>query len=179
MQSLSDRQFGTSPGAARVGALRVARELDLFRVLELQCDLEVHANVLEHFLPYLFAPALATSGIAVSAAGDRLPNSAGPEPNAIEALAAVHDNTHDFAVVIPFKCLSNGSQDHSKPEVVDATLALLSSVGPLAAVLVLRVFPLRAHSLLEEVVVGFDGQFGGLGYVVLERKWSVSIEKAF
>lgn len=36
--------------------------------------------------------------------------------------------------------------------------------------LVLGVFPFGADALFEEVVVGFEGQFGGGGYVVLMIK---------
>jgi len=55
-----------------------------------------------------------------------------------------------------------------QPEFVDGDGALLfEAVGPFAAVLVLRVFPFGSYAFFEEVVVGFQGQFGGWSDVVL------------
>lgn len=55
-----------------------------------------------------------------------------------------------------------------QPEFVDGDGALLLElVRPFAAVLVLRVFPFGTHAALEEVVVGFEGEFGGRGDVIL------------
>ena len=55
-----------------------------------------------------------------------------------------------------------------EPELVDGGRALVFElVGPLTAVFILRVFPFGADALFEEVVVGFEGEFGGGGYVVL------------
>ena len=50
---------------------------------------------------------------------------------------------------------------------MDAAL-VAEGVGPLAAVLVLGVFPLGADVLLEEVVVGLEGQLRDRGNIVLE-----------
>jgi hypothetical protein len=56
-----------------------------------------------------------------------------------------------------------------QPQVIDGDRALvLELVRPLAAVLVLRVLPLRSYALLEEVVVGLEAQFGGRRDIVLD-----------
>ena len=55
-----------------------------------------------------------------------------------------------------------------EPEVVDGNVALLLElVGPLSAVLVLDILPFGADAGFEEVVVGFEGEFGGGCDVVL------------
>jgi len=55
-----------------------------------------------------------------------------------------------------------------QPQVVDVDgLLVLELVGPLAAVLVLRVLPLGANLVLEEMVVGLDSKVGGRSDVVL------------
>ena len=56
-----------------------------------------------------------------------------------------------------------------KPKVIDwHALAVLGCVCPLATVLVLRVFPLGADAVLEEMVVGLGGELGRGSDVVLE-----------
>lgn len=56
-----------------------------------------------------------------------------------------------------------------QPELVDRGSALVPElIGPLAAVLVLRVFPLGTDPFLEEMVIGFQGELGGRGDVVLD-----------
>lgn len=55
-----------------------------------------------------------------------------------------------------------------QPQFVDVdALLVFELVGPLAAVLVLVVFPFRPDAALEEVVVGFQGELGAGGDVVL------------
>lgn len=45
-----------------------------------------------------------------------------------------------------------------QPELVDRGSALVSElIGPLAAVLVLGVFPFGTDAFLEEMVIGFEG----------------------
>lgn len=63
-----------------------------------------------------------------------------------------------------------------KPELVDGDLTLVFElVGPFPAVLVLCVFPFGPDAFLEEVVVGFEAEFGGWCDVVLnERESEVS-----
>ena len=55
-----------------------------------------------------------------------------------------------------------------KPELVDGRgFLVFELVRPFAAVFVLRVFPLRADALLEEMVIGLEGEFGDGCDVVL------------
>lgn len=55
-----------------------------------------------------------------------------------------------------------------QPEFVDRGGSLVFElVGPFAAVFVLRVFPFGADAAFEEVIVRFQGEFGGWGDVVL------------
>ena len=63
-----------------------------------------------------------------------------------------------------------------QPEVVDGGRFALEAVGPFAAVFVLGVFPFGADAFLEEVVIGFEGEFGDGGDVVL---WDVDFSKDF
>jgi hypothetical protein len=56
-----------------------------------------------------------------------------------------------------------------QPQLVDRDgLLLLERVRPLSTVLVLPVLPLGSYALLEEVIVGLEGQFRDRGNVVLE-----------
>lgn len=56
-----------------------------------------------------------------------------------------------------------------QPEVVDRGSALVSElIGPLAAVLVLRVFPFGTDTFLEEMIIGFKSQFGCRRDVILD-----------
>jgi hypothetical protein len=55
-----------------------------------------------------------------------------------------------------------------QPERVDVDgLLVLELERPLAAVLVLRIFPLGPYTLLEEMVVGLERKIRGRGDVVL------------
>ena len=59
-----------------------------------------------------------------------------------------------------------------EPQLVDGDISLLLElVGPFSTVLVLLILPFRADAFFEEMVVGFEGEFGGGSDVVLE--WSV------
>lgn len=61
-----------------------------------------------------------------------------------------------------------------EPQRVDVDeLLLLELESPLAAVLVLRVFPFGPDAGFEEVVVGLEAQFRGRSDVVLGRWLSV------
>ena len=56
-----------------------------------------------------------------------------------------------------------------EPELINWDVALLLElVGPLSTVLVLLILPFRSNAFLEEVVVGFEGEFGGGSNVVLQ-----------
>lgn len=57
-----------------------------------------------------------------------------------------------------------------EPQLVYRDVALLLElVGPLSTVLVLLIFPLGADAFFEEVIIGFEGEFGGGSDVVLQR----------
>lgn len=152
------------PSAAAVRTVRMARELHHIRLLQSKHVLEPPANSLKNLLALRrCASALVT--------GDALANGACPQTDTVEALAHVHDHTHDFVVVVAFEGLADGGQLCMQPKIVNGNRALvLELVGPLATVLVLRVFPLRSYALLEEVVVGLEAQFGGRRDVVLDRE---------
>lgn len=163
-----DRSVGLN-GVLRLGAsaaavctVRVARELHHIRLLQPKHVFEPPANSLENLL------ALRRCASAL-VAGDALAHGACPQTDTVEALAHVHDHTHDLVVVVALEGLADGSQLCVQPEIVNRDRALvLELVGPLATVLVLRVFPFRSYALLEEVVVGLEAKFGGGGDVVLE-----------
>lgn len=153
----SDDELGLGPGAARVGAVRVAREFDLIRVFQAEGLLEALSNLKQDLLALIEAPALATGVVAVTAAVERLADGAGPKTNAVEALADVDDDSHDLAVAVILQGLANSSKHDVQPEGVNVDELLVAErERPLATVLVLRVFPLGADALLEEVVVGLE-----------------------
>lgn len=142
-------------------AVRVARELHHVSLVQSENILESPADRLQDLLALRRC-----AGVLI--AGNALAHGACPQAHAVEALAHVHHHAHDFVVVVSLECLADGGELCVQPEVVDRDGALvLKLVGPLAAVLVLRVLPLRSYALLEEVVVGFEAQFGGRRDVVL------------
>lgn len=64
-----------------------------------------------------------------------------------------------------------------EPELVDGCGALVFElIGPFAAVFVLGIFPFGANALLEEVVVGFEGELGDGSDVVLEIRSEQSVK---
>jgi hypothetical protein len=158
-----DRVLGLSTGGTGVGRVGVAHEFDGLLVCDLENLLEAVADLHEDSLRLLRgALRLASLGGVGLCAG-----AASPETNTVEGLADVDDDTHDLVVVVILELLANGTEQDVQPDVVIG-LALLEGVGPAATVLVLRVFPLRADTVLEEVVVGLGGELGGRGNVVLE-----------
>jgi hypothetical protein len=156
-------EYSDSDGVLRLGttapAMRtigVARELHHLAIPQPQHLLELLPDPLQHVLPLLRRPSLPARHVAIAAAWHALPNRARPQPDPIEAFAHVHDDTHDFAVVVFLERFANRGEHRVQPELVDGHGALLfEAVGPLAAVLVLRVFPFGSHAFFEEVVVGF------------------------
>jgi hypothetical protein len=158
-----DRVLGFSTGGTGVGRVGMAHELDGLLVCDLEDLLEAVADLHENSLRLLRgALRLASLGGVGLCAG-----AAGPETNTVEGLANVDDDTHDLVVVIILELLANGAEQDMQPDVV-VGLTLLEGVGPATTVLVLRIFPLRADTVLEEVVVGLGGELGGGGDVVLE-----------
>ena len=137
-----DGKLGPGPAAPTIRAVAVAHELDDLALAQHQHVLEALADLLEDILAL--------------AAGGALAGGAGPEADAVEALAQVHHHAHDLVVAVVLELLADGGQEHVQPDLV-VGLALLEGVGPAAAVAVLRVLPLGAHALFEEVVVGLGG----------------------
>jgi hypothetical protein len=85
-----------------------------------------------------------------------LPHRPRPQPDPEERLAHIDHHAHDLVVSIVLERLADGSELRVKPQFVDVDGALVFElVGPLAAVLVLRVFPFGPDGFFEEVVVGF------------------------
>lgn len=130
-------------------------------------------------LPHTLQPLAARlRGIAPCAlALGRIARRARPQAHAPEALADVDHQAHDLLVVLVLELLADARQHHVEPGLVVGFAAAFEGVGPAAAGLVLRVFPFRAHAGLEEVVVGFLGELGGGGDVVLrshERQLDVT-----
>ena len=159
-----DGVLGLGASAAAVCAVRVARELHHVRLVQSENVLESPADRLQDILALRRC-----AGVLI--AWDALAHSACPQAHTVEALAHVHHNTHDFVVIVGLECLADGGELCVQPEVVDRDGALvLELVRPLAAVLVLRVLPLRSYALLEEVVVGLEAQFGGGRDVVLDGR---------
>ena len=134
--------------------VRVARELDDFGLLQAKRLLEPLSDLHERVSTFVRAATFSTRNITIATAGKRLSDTLCPQADTIETLAHVDHDTHHLTVVFVFERFADGSEHHMQPEVVDGdTLLVLELEGPLAAMLVLRVFPLRLDVFLEEVVV--------------------------
>ena len=158
--------FSLGASAATVCAVRMARKLNDIRLLQTQDLLETTSDILQ----YLFT---LCSGASLSAlvAGQTLADGTSPETDTIEPLANINHDTHNLVVVVVFERFANGGELGVQPELVngDGTL-VLEGVGPFTAVFVLLVFPFGADAFFEEVVVGFEAEFGGGSDVVLQIK---------
>lgn len=147
----------------------MTREFDLLSGRQLKDLLEPTSNRQQDTLALLRGAALATRNIAVATAGDALTNGASPDTNTEEALAHIDNDTHHLAVFLLLQSLADSAQHDGEPQTIDVDISLvLVLVGPLAAVLVLRVFPLGANAGLEQVVVGLLGEIGDGRDIVLE-----------
>lgn len=125
-------------------------ELDLLRLRQLQHTLEVASNLQQRIL-----------GVSFS---DR----PCPQTNSEESFAHIDDHAHDFIVTFVLERLTDCGQLSMQPQLIDIhEFLVLERVRPFPAVLVLRIFPLRSHALLEEMVVGFDGQIVAGSDIVL------------
>lgn len=142
----------------------MTHELDRLLVCDLEDLLEAVADLHEDSLRLLRGALGLTllGGVGLGACA------AGPEADTVKGLTDVDDDTHDLVIVVILELLTNGREQDVEPDVV-VGLALLEGVGPAATVLVLRIFPLGADTLLEEVVVGLGSELGRGGDVVL--KW--------
>ncbi len=158
---LLNHELGLDTTAAALGRLGMTRELDLVGFAQLKHLLEATAQSLEHFLPLVEAAALSARYVARRPAWDRLAHGAGPQADAVEALAHVHDDAHDLAVAVllVLERLADGGQHDLQPQVVDGHGALVFELeGPLSAVLILAIFPLRSDAFLEQMIVGLQRQ---------------------
>jgi hypothetical protein len=126
-----------------VRGVGVTRELDGLVLLELESLLESLANLLEAFLALLCCPG---AGCAA--------NGSSPQTDTVESSPHVDNYTHDLIVVLILEVLADSSEHNVEPKCVDVDgLLILELERPLAAVLVLGVFPLGTNAPLEEMVV--------------------------
>lgn len=161
--------LGTRTSTSRMSGVGVAGEFDGLRLRDLKSRLELLANGDDNVLALVGRATLTIVDVRILARGDLFSNSASPDTDAIELATDVDDDAHDLAVFFFLQGLANGSQHDTEPEVIDGdALALLGGVGPLAAMLVLRVLPFWTDALLEEMVVGLDWELAGRSDVVLE-----------
>lgn len=138
-------------------AVSVTGEVDLLGIRQAQGFLESPAYAGQDFLALRRTPSLAACGVAISSSRNALANRPRPQTETVKALANVDNNAHDLSVVVVLESLPDSSQQKVEPEIIDRNaLALLTGVGPLAAVLVLWIFPFRTDALFEEVVIGLD-----------------------
>jgi hypothetical protein len=162
VQRTLDGKLGLRAGAAGMGSVRVARELYRLVLLELEGLLEPLADLEESLLTLLRGPGLALL------AGDGAANCPCPETDTVEASPHVDHDAHDLIVLLVLKVLADGCQHDVQPERIDVDgLLVLELECPFAAVLVLRIFPLRSYALLEQVVVGLERKIRSGGNVVL------------
>lgn len=156
--------------ASGVSTVGVTRELNLLRSWQLEDLLEAASNRQKNFLTLLPAAALTTSNVTLSAAGNALSDGASPHTDTEESLTDVDNNTHDLAIILVLQGLADSAHHNLEPKTVDVDVALvLVLVRPLATMLVLGVLPLRANTLLEQVVVGLEREFGNGSDVVLKK----------
>jgi len=134
--------------------VRVPRELDDFTLLQAKRLLEPLSDLHERVSTFVRAATFSTRNIAITTARERLSDALCPQADTIETLAHVDHDAHDFTVVFVFERFADGSEHYMQPEVVDGdALLVLELECPLAAMLVLGIFPLRLDVFLEEVVV--------------------------
>jgi hypothetical protein len=155
-----DCVLGLRTRAAAVCAIRVTGELDSLSSRKLQDLLELLANVHENLLALLRRSTLTSCNVAISAAGDALADCSSPDTNTVEAFSDVNNYTHKFPVIFILECLANCRKHDMEPEFVDRDAALvLELVRPLPAVLILGILPFWSDAFLEQVVIGFEGEF--------------------
>ena len=148
--------LGLGPALSRMSALGMARKFNNLLVTKFQDLLEVLANL--HQRRFLWSTFPTTGSL-------------GPETDSIEGLADINNDTHDLLILIGLQGLADGSKHNVKPEIIDRnTTLILELICPFTTVLVLSVFPFRANTGLEEVVIGFQTEFGCFGYVILQKR---------
>jgi hypothetical protein len=146
-----DGKLGLCACATGVSSVGVSRELYRLVLLELKSLLEPLADPEESLLALFRSPGLALL------ASNGATNCPCPETDTVEASPNVDHYTHDLVVVLILEVLTDSGEHNVQPERVDVDgLLVLELECPLAAMLVLRVFPLGSYALLEEVVVGLE-----------------------
>ena len=122
----SDDKLRLCPRAATVRAFRMTRELDDFRILELEHLFELHPQTEQDFFALLRGASLATGHVSVAAIRHALANGFGPETHAVEAFAHVDDHAHDFAVIVAvLEGFADGGEHHVEPKFVDGCATLV------------------------------------------------------
>jgi len=128
------------------------RELDRFVVLELQSRLEPLANSMQSLSALLNGSSPGLVGFA---------HGSSPKTDTIESTSDVDDDTHHLVVIFVLQVLSDSCEHDMEPERIDVDrLLVLELERPFATVLVLRIFPLGANTLLEEMIVGLERKIG-------------------
>lgn len=95
-----------------MGAIGVTGELDDIRLLKTEDVLEPPTDRLQYLL--------ALCGRASSlVTGDAFAHGASPQTDTVEALAHVHDHTHNLVVAVALEGLADGGQLCVQPQVVD------------------------------------------------------------
>lgn len=164
---LSDRDLRLRPRAPRMRTIRMPRKLHTLAILQHQHLLQLAPNLLQNALALLRASPLPARNVPFPTAIHALAHRLRPQPDAVEAAADVDHHAHHFAVAVALERLPDSGEHDVQPEVVDRGGFAFEAVGPFAAVFVLGVFPFGADAFLEEVVVGFEAEFGDGGDVVL------------
>ena len=149
--------LGLGSRATGVCTVSMTGELNLLACRELQDFLESSANSHKNILALVVAAALTTSNVTVTTSGNALSYSACPNADSVKGLSDVDNNAHDLTIVLLLESLADSAHHHLEPETVDVDISLvLVLVRPFAAVLVLGVFPLRADTGLEQMVIGLE-----------------------
>lgn len=131
-----DRVLRLCPSAARMRGISVAREVDIFVWRELQNLFEALTDLHQSVL----APSLS--------------GGASPQPDSVECLSDIHNDSHDFIVSFILQSFANCCKLGVEPHFVDVDrLLVLERVGPPASMLVLRILPFWPDSFLEKMVI--------------------------
>lgn len=143
--------LGLCSGAACMCCVGVATEFELVIGGNLKNLFESLTN---------FHQGVSTAGLSCCAS---------PQTDSVKALSHIHHNSHNLVVSLILQSLTDRSQLSVKPKFVDVDHFLfLESVGPFAAVLVLRIFPFWSNSFLEKMIIGLDSEVGTGRDVVLQ-----------
>jgi hypothetical protein len=158
-------------------AISVTGELNDIRLFQAQRFLEAPANLQQDFFALLYRASLSSGVVAITTAWDWATDRPRPQTDAVEALANVDDNAHDFAVALILEGFANGGEHHMQPELIDVDdLLVFELERPLSAMLILGVFPFGADASLEQVIISLQCEFGGGSDVVLNNPYQSASE---